>query len=85
MSERFPRDSPLWHVRAALEALGFAVVREGNHISMLREEADGTRTPLTLPNHRAIRSSTLRTILRQSGISRDEFLDAYRHARKQPR
>ncbi len=80
MSERFPRDAPLRRVLKALEALGFALVREGNHISMLREEADGTRTPLTLPNHRAIKGSTLRAILRQSGIGRDEFLAAYRDA-----
>jgi len=52
-------------------------MREGNHIAMLRENADGTRTPLTMPNHRTIKSSTLRTILLQSGISRDDFLDAY--------
>jgi hypothetical protein len=27
------------------------LVREGNHIAMQRENEDGTRTPLTLPNH----------------------------------
>ena len=53
------------------------LVREGNHIAMIRENADGTRTPLTMPNHRRIKGSTLRTILRQSQIDRDEFLDAY--------
>jgi hypothetical protein len=41
-------------VLAALEALGFRLVREGNHIAMLRENDDGTRTPLTLPNHRTL-------------------------------
>ena len=81
MPERFPRDVPLRRVLATLEALGFAVVREGSHISMLREEADGTRTPLTLPNPRALKGSTLRTLLRQSGIGRDAFLEAYRRAR----
>jgi predicted RNA binding protein YcfA (HicA-like mRNA interferase family) len=77
MSDRFPRDAPLRDVLAALGAFGFVVAREGNHIAMIREEADGTRTPLTLPNHRTIKGSTLRTILRQTGISRDEFMDAY--------
>jgi hypothetical protein len=53
------------------------MVREGNHIAMLRQNADGTNTPLTMPNHRTLKSSTLRTILSQSGISRDEFLKVY--------
>jgi len=60
-----------------LESLGFRIVREGNHISMVRENNDGTRTPLTLPNHRLIKGSTLRTICSQAGIPRDEFLKAY--------
>jgi predicted RNA binding protein YcfA (HicA-like mRNA interferase family) len=77
---RFPVDAPLRKVIRALESLGFDLVREGNHIAMVRENPDGTRTPLTMPNHRRIKGSTLRTILRQSGISRDEFLDAYEEA-----
>ncbi|MEL6443049.1 MAG: type II toxin-antitoxin system HicA family toxin [Bacteroidota bacterium] len=81
MSERFPRDAPLRRVLASLEALGFRIVREGNHIAMLHEDEDGTRTPLTLPNHRTIKGSTLRAILRQSGIGRDEFLKVYRRAK----
>jgi hypothetical protein len=44
---------------------------------MQRENEDGTRTPLTLPNHLTIKGSTLRTICTQSGITRDEFLTAY--------
>jgi hypothetical protein len=44
---------------------------------MSRENADGTNTPLTMPNHRTLKSSTLRTILSQSGISRDDFIKAY--------
>ena len=33
--------------------------------------------PLTMPNHRTIKASTLRTILGQVGIDRDDFLISY--------
>ncbi len=77
---KFPSDAPIAKVISALASLGFRTVREGNHISMARENPDGTRTPLTMPNHRTIKGSTLRTILTQAGISRDEFLNAYEKA-----
>jgi predicted RNA binding protein YcfA (HicA-like mRNA interferase family) len=64
----------------ALEILGFQKVREKGHISMIRENSDGIITPLTMPNHIKIKASTLRTICTQSGITRDEFLDAYKKA-----
>jgi len=44
---------------------------------MARDNPDGTKTPLTMPNHSQIKASTLRTICTQAGISRDEFLQAY--------
>ena len=74
---KFPVDAPIEKVVKSLELLGFALVRQGNHVSMLRQNPDGTSTPLTLPNHRAIKGSTLRRILTQSSISRDDFLDIY--------
>ena len=74
---KFPVDAPIGEVIKALGRLGFRVVREGNHIAMARENPDGTHTPLTMPNHSRIKGSTLRTILTQSGIARDEFLSAY--------
>jgi hypothetical protein len=30
-------------------------VREREHVAMIRESADGTQTPLTLPNHPRIK------------------------------
>lgn len=74
---KFPIDALIDRVIRSLERLGFRLVRQGNHISMVRENADGTRTPLTMPNHRRIKGSTLRTILNQAGIARSEFLAAY--------
>ena len=74
---RFPVDAPREKVIKALVILGFRLVREGNHLALLRENADGSRTPLTLPSHKVIKGSTLRTVLTQSGIPRDEFLTAY--------
>jgi predicted RNA binding protein YcfA (HicA-like mRNA interferase family) len=74
---KFPVDAPIDNVVKALEHLGFRIVREGNHIAMVRENLDGTRTPLTIPNHRRIKGSTLRTVLTQANISRDDFLKVY--------
>jgi predicted RNA binding protein YcfA (HicA-like mRNA interferase family) len=73
---KFPVDAPKAQVIRALEALGFRLVREGNHISM-RRERHGVSEVLTIPNHRTIKGSTLRTILTQAGIPRDEFLRTY--------
>ena len=74
---KFPVDAPRDRVLRTFERLGFHLVREGNHIAMSRDNSDGTSTPLTMPNHRTLKSSTLRSILMQIRISRDDFLDVY--------
>ena len=57
---RFPVDAPKQKVLRALERLGFQIVRERNHISMVRENPDGSKSRLVMPNHRRIKGSTLR-------------------------
>jgi hypothetical protein len=74
---QFPVDAPKPKVPKALQTLGFQLVRKKEHISMIRQNPDGSRTPPTLPNHPCIKGLTLRTICMQAGIRREDFLDAY--------
>lgn len=77
---KFPVDAPKAKVIRTLELLGFSIIREWEHIVMAKNNEDGTKTPLTIPNHSQIKSSTLRSICTQAGISREDFLAAYEQA-----
>jgi predicted RNA binding protein YcfA (HicA-like mRNA interferase family) len=55
---KFAGDAPKARVLRALEALGFRLIREGSHISMQRQNPDGARTPVTMPNHSTLKAST---------------------------
>jgi predicted RNA binding protein YcfA (HicA-like mRNA interferase family) len=56
----------------ALERLGFVVLRQsGSHIILRRGSAG-----CVVPNHREIKIGTLSGVLKQAGITADEFLVA---------
>jgi predicted RNA binding protein YcfA (HicA-like mRNA interferase family) len=58
----------------ALERLGFAVARQrGSHI-MLRRGSSGC----VVPNHRELKTGTLAGVLKQAGVSVEDFMNALR-------
>ena len=60
-------------VCAILTKAGFEEVRRrGSHIIMQKRIPDGTIT-VPIPDHKEIRTGTLQSIIRQSGMPRSEF------------
>lgn len=57
-----------------LQRHGFSEVRRrGSHIVMQRVSDDGGTTTVPVPDHKEVKKGTLRSIIRQSGVSRVEF------------
>ncbi len=58
------------HLQAvrALEKAGFQIIRQGKHITM----TDGTRQ-VTIPRHNPIKAFTLGGIVRDAGLTPEEF------------
>lgn len=58
---------------AALERIGYITVRrKGSHIR-LRHPSNPARQPLTVPDHAELKPGLLRAIIRDAGLSVDEF------------
>ncbi len=56
----------------ALKQIGFLVVRQrGSHMILVREDP---RTTVSVPDHKELDRGTLRAIIRQVGLSVDEFV-----------
>jgi predicted RNA binding protein YcfA (HicA-like mRNA interferase family) len=67
------RPLPFREVRRRLEAAGFREVGQtGSHIKFAKVTAEGTRTAV-VPRHREVAAGTIRGILRQAGITPEEF------------
>lgn len=57
----------------ALVRIGFVVDRQrGSHIVLVREEP---RATVSVPDHKELDRGTLRAIIRQVGLSVDEFVN----------
>ncbi len=66
---------PYREVRRKLEQAGFVEVsQKGSHVKFVREFEDEVWTVI-VPCHREVSPGTLRSILRQSGLSVDVFDD----------
>ncbi len=64
---------PYREVKRRLEAAGFGEVsQKGSHVKFAKSTDEGTRTAI-VPHHREITIGTLGSILRQAGISVEEF------------
>ena len=67
------RPLPFREVKRKLEAAGFAEVSsKGSHVKFARVTQRGTYTAI-VPKHREVHVGTLHSILRQAGLSPDEF------------
>jgi predicted RNA binding protein YcfA (HicA-like mRNA interferase family) len=67
---RLPRDISGTDAVKALERLGFSKARQsGSHVRMVQ----GSRH-VTVPMHRTLVIGTLQSILRQAGVTLDDFM-----------
>ena len=61
-----------------LQKFGFEVARQrGSHIVLKRKNKDNTETGTVVPNHKELATGTFLGILKQCGITPDEFMDKY--------
>lgn len=67
------RPLPYREVKRKLVAAGFTeTTRRGSHVKFLKLAPEGVRTVI-VPDHREIARGTLRSILRQAGLTAEEF------------
>ena len=64
---------PFREVKRKLEAAGFVEVgQSGSHIKFAKITDEETRTAI-VPKHREVAAGTLRSVLRQAGLTQTEF------------
>ena len=61
----------------ALESAGFQLVsQKGSHIKMKKKDKDSTAVVI-VPNHDEIATGTLRSIIRQSKLTPEDFMSLF--------
>ncbi|MDA8002925.1 MAG: type II toxin-antitoxin system HicA family toxin [Alphaproteobacteria bacterium] len=74
MSEKLPRNLSGRDVGQILESIGFKSDRRNDgHFTYTL----GSNTT-TVPDHKTVKPGTLRKIISQAGLSRKDFMEAYR-------
>ena len=78
MSPRLPRDVSGPELAKLLETFGYAVTRQkGSHLRLTTQ--NGGEHHITLPNHEALRTGTLNSILKDvaehAGLTRDAVVE----------
>ena len=64
---------PYRQIRRKLEKAGFAITSQtGSHVKFVKYSDDEVRTVI-VPHHREVTIGTLRSILRQAGLTPNEF------------
>jgi predicted RNA binding protein YcfA (HicA-like mRNA interferase family) len=70
---KLPRVSGAEVVRT-LESLGFVIARQRGSPIVMRRGAAGC----VVPNHRELKTGTLIGVLKQAGVTAEEFVEAFR-------
>lgn len=68
---RLPRDISGRQAVRAFQKAGWLIRKTGPHIIM---EKEGMRPTLSVPNHKVLDPGTLRSLIRYSGLSIEEFI-----------
>ena len=68
-----PRPLPYREVKRKLEGAGFTEIsQQGSHVKFVKQTDQGLRTAI-VPRHSEVATGTLRSVLRQAGLTWDEF------------
>ncbi len=68
---KLPRDASGRQAVRAFQKAGWLIRKVGPHIIM---EKEGIRPTLSVPNHKVLDPGTLRSLIRHSGLTVEEFI-----------